>query len=167
MGRTAAGVIGIRQAKGDRVMAVNVIDSAAREHDLMIISENGFGKRTALSEFNDQRRGGQGVTAIKLSARNGKVAGAQIVGPEQEVMFMSNGGVVIRTRVAQIQRYGRQAQGVAVMKLAAGDRVVSMTALSERQEEADALVDTLSESIKSANATAPKKNGRTPKAAKA
>jgi DNA gyrase subunit A len=168
MGRQAAGVIGIRLASGDRVMAMNVIGETAREHDLLIVSENGYGKRTAISEFNDQRRGGQGVTAIKLSTRNGRVAGAQIVGPEQEVMFISNGGTVIRTRVSSISRYGRQAQGVGLMRLAAGDRVASMTALSERQEEAEALAETLSENAKVASGAAetPKKNGRTPKAAK-
>jgi DNA gyrase subunit A len=168
MGRPAAGVIGIRLGAGDRVMAADVIDASNRESDLLVVSESGFGKRTALSEFNDQRRGGQGVTAMKLGAKNGKVAGAQIVTPDQEVMLISGNGVVIRTKVAQISRYGRQTQGVSVMKLAAGDRVVSMTALSEKSEEADALVNTLSE-IEHADSNgngAPKTNGRTPKAAR-
>jgi DNA gyrase subunit A len=164
MGRPAAGVMGIRLGKGDRVMAVDVIDSALADKDLLIISENGFGKRTALSEFNVQHRGGQGVTAIKLSARNGKVAGAQIADPDEELMLMSQEGIVIRMRIEQISRYGRQAQGVSVMKLGAGDRVVSMTVLSEQSEESDALIDTLTELDASENE--PKPNGRKPRARK-
>ncbi len=102
---------------------------------------------------------------MKLTTRNGKLASAELVNPEQEVMLMSNDGIVIRTRVAQISRYGRQTQGVAVMRLGNGDRVASMTVLSEQSEEADALVDTLAEIDK--DNSAPKTNGRTPKAAKA
>jgi DNA gyrase subunit A len=169
MGRPAAGVHGIRLAKNDRVMAVDVIDAVLAEKDLLIISENGFGKRTALSEFNVQHRGGQGVTAIKLSARNGKVAGAQIADPDEELMLMSQEGIVIRMRIEQISRYGRQAQGVSVMKLGAGDRVVSMTVLSEQSEESDALIDTLTELDASANDAKPngaKANGRKPRAKK-
>ena len=167
MGRTAAGVIGIRLAAGDRVMAADVIDKEMEASDLLIVSENGFGKRTALAEFNDQRRGGQGVTAIKLSDRNGRVAGAQIADAEQEVMLMSANGVVIRTRVAQISRYGRAAQGVSVMKLGAGDKVASMTVLSEQSDEADALVDTLADLEAAEKESKPRANGRTPKASKA
>jgi DNA gyrase subunit A len=166
MGRTAQGVIGIRLAPNDRVMAADVIDKETAQYDLLVVSDNGFGKRTALKEFNDQRRGGQGVTAMKLSSRNGRVAGAQIVQPEQEVMLISNLGVVIRTRVAQISRYGRQTQGVSVMRLGQGDRVVSMTVLSERSEEADALVNTLAEIEAADQDIAPKTNGRTSKASR-
>jgi len=165
MGRPAAGVIGIRLGVSDRVMAAIVIDDIAAGNDLLLVSENGFGKRTAVSEFNVQHRGGQGVTAMRLTTRNGKLASAELVTPDQEVMLMSNDGIVIRTRVEQISRYGRQTQGVAVMRLGSGDRVVSMTVLSEQSEEADALVDTLAEIDKEERA--PKSNGRTPKTPKA
>jgi DNA gyrase subunit A len=167
MGRTAQGVIGIRLAPGDRVMAADVIDKETAQYDLLVVSDSGFGKRTALKEFNDQRRGGQGVTAMKLGNRNGKVAGAQIVRPEEEVMLISTAGVVIRMRVAQISRYGRQTQGVSVMKLGNGDRVVSMTILSEKTDEADALIDTLAEIDKLDDENGHKSNGRTPRAARA
>jgi DNA gyrase subunit A len=166
MGRTAQGVIGIRLAEGDRIMAADVIDAETAQFDLLVVSDSGFGKRTALKEFNDQRRGGQGVTAMKLGSRNGKVAGAQIVRPEEEVMLISSAGVVIRMRVAQISRYGRQTQGVSVMKLGQGDRVVSMTILSEKSEEADALVDTLAQIDKVDQEGAPKTNGRTARASR-
>jgi DNA gyrase subunit A len=143
MGRPARGVRGIQLASGDRVIAVEVIDTATAAFDLLVVSDNGFGKRTALTEFNDQHRGGQGVTAMKLGSKNGRVAGALIVQPAQEVMLISSSGVVIRTRVDQISRYGRQTQGVAVMKLTPGAHVASLTALSERDEESDVLIETL------------------------
>ena len=107
MGRQAAGVRGIRLASGDRVMAVDVIDEETSPLDLLIVSDNGFGKRTRLEEFNRQGRGGQGVTAMKLGAKNGRVAGAQIVREDEEVMLISAHGVVIRTPIAHISRYGR------------------------------------------------------------
>ncbi|HUG17318.1 MAG TPA: DNA gyrase subunit A [Thermomicrobiales bacterium] len=166
MGRTAQGVRGIRLSGNDRVMAADVIDRDTLDSDLLIVSETGYGKRTALKGFNDQHRGGKGVTAMKLSSRNGKVAGAQIVQPDQEVMLISSSGVVIRTRIAQISRYGRQAQGVTLMRLGQGDRVVSLTVLSERSDEADALISTLSEIDQVDQAGAPKTNGRTARSSK-
>ena len=166
MGRATRGVGGIKLAKGDRVMAAIVVDEISAHDDLLTISENGFGKRTALTEFNVQNRNGQGVTAMRLNERNGRLASAEMVNPEQEVMLMSNDGIVIRMRVAQISRYGRATQGVSVMKLGGGDHVASMTVLSEQSEEADALVDTLADIDASSN-DSPKTNGRTPRAARA
>jgi DNA gyrase subunit A len=168
MGRPAAGVHGIRLASGDRVMAMDVIDEETREFDLLTVSDRGFGKRTQLSEFNRQYRGGQGVTAMKLTARNGKVAGAYIVNEAQEVMMISTAGVVIRMPIRQISRYGRQTQGVSVMRLGDGEKVASLTVLSERADESDALVDTLSEMDASEQASGSAKsngrgNGRVPK----
>jgi DNA gyrase subunit A len=164
MGRPAAGVIGIRLARNDRVMAADVIDAETAAKDLLVVSENGFGKRTALKEFSRQHRGGQGVTAMKLTSKNGKVAGAQIVDADQELMLISAGGVVIRTRVKQVSRYGRTTQGVSVMRLAAGDRVASLTVLPERSDEADALVNTLhdldAESNDDPKAAKARSNGR-------
>jgi DNA gyrase subunit A len=145
MGRPAAGVIGIKLAPSDRVMAADVIDGETLDCDLLTVSDSGFGKRTQLAEFNRQYRGGQGVTAMKLTARNGKVAGAHIVNVDQELMLISTAGVVIRMPVGQISRYGRSTQGVSVMRLGAGEKVASLTILSERADESDALVDTLSE----------------------
>ncbi|HEX5165960.1 MAG TPA: DNA gyrase subunit A, partial [Thermomicrobiales bacterium] len=172
MGRPAAGVHGIRLAAGDRVMAADVIDAETREFDLLTVSDSGFGKRTQLTEFNRQYRGGQGVTAMKLTAKNGKVAGAYIVNTDQELMLISTAGVVIRMPVAQISRYGRQTQGVSVMRLGNGEKVASLTVLSERADESDALVDTLSEMDAAENGNGngrarSKSNGRVPRASKA
>jgi DNA gyrase subunit A len=172
MGRPAAGVHGIRLAAGDRVMAADVIDADTRECDLLTVSDSGFGKRTQLSEFNRQYRGGQGVTAMRLTAKNGKVAGAYIVNTDQELMLISTAGVVIRMPVSQISRYGRQTQGVSVMRLGNGEKVASLTVLSERGDESDALVDTLNEldAAEAQNGDGKSKsrsNGRAPKATRA
>jgi DNA gyrase subunit A len=166
MGRPAAGVIGIRMDTGDRVMAVDVIDAERTESDLLTVSDNGFGKRTILTEFSRQHRGGQGVTAMKLTAKNGTVAGAHIVEPEHELMLMSSSGVVIRMPVAQISRYGRATQGVSVMKLGAGDRVASLTVLAERSDEADNLQEALMDLSEPVSPAPKAKNGRTAKAAR-
>ena len=167
MGRPAAGVHGIKLAAGDRVMAADVIDAVTRECDLLTVSDSGFGKRTRLKEFNRQYRGGQGVTAMKLTAKNGKVAGAYIVNSDQELMLISTAGVVIRMPVSQISRYGRQTQGVSVMRLSNGEKVASLTVLSERADESDALIDTLSEmdaaDVQGNGNGKSKSNGRVPK----
>ena len=163
MGRQAEGVRGIKITPPNRVIAVDVINEETKELDLLIVSDNGFGKRTRLAEFNQQGRGGQGVTAMKLGAKNGKVAGAQIVREDQEVMLISEQGVVIRTPVKQISCIGRATQGVGVMKLQAGDRVASLAILSERDDEADIMADTLVELDAAAGEPKPNGNGRAKK----
>jgi DNA gyrase subunit A len=132
MGRPAAGVIGIRMADGDRIVAADVITAENRDDQLLVISDSGFGKRTNLDEFRVQGRGGQGITAMKLTGRNGKVAGAYIVNDTQEVMMISSAGVVIRISTGQISRYGRATQGVAVMRLTDDSRIVSIAVVSEK-----------------------------------
>jgi DNA gyrase subunit A len=131
MGRPAAGVIGIRMADDDRIVAADVISDENKDHQLMVISDNGFGKRTNLSEFRIQGRGGQGITAMKLTGRNGRVAGAYIVNDNQEVIMISSAGVIIRISTGQISCYGRSTQGVSVMRLPAEARVVSIAVVSE------------------------------------
>ncbi|RIK42239.1 MAG: DNA gyrase subunit A [Chloroflexi bacterium] len=166
MGRQAAGVIGIRMEPNDRVVAVDVIDASRSQSDLLTVSDNGFGKRTVLTEFSRQHRGGQGVSAMKLTARNGNLAGAQIVEPEHELMLISAAGSVIRLSVAQISRYGRATQGVSVMKLAPGDKVASLTVLTDRSDESDTVRDVLMDLNEPAPTTGTK-NGRAPRAPKA
>ncbi len=163
MGRPAAGVIGIRMGANDRVVAVDVIDASREDCDLLTISDNGFGKRTALSEYSPQHRGGQGVTAMKLTAKNGKVCGAQIVEPDHQVVLISSAGVVIRMDVKQISRYGRATQGVSVMRLQSGDSVASMTVLTEQPDENGAVEEALQQ-LGDGTSKPPSKNGRTAKA---
>ena len=129
MGRDAAGVIGIRLLKreGDRVVAMTVVEPEA---DLLVLSETGYGKRVALTEFRRKHRGGQGVRLIALEGRKtGSVAAVQQVTEEdEELLLISAGGQVIRTDTNTINRYSSQARGVIVMRLAEGDRVVGIAA---------------------------------------
>jgi DNA gyrase subunit A len=129
MGRDAAGVIGIRLLKreGDSVVAMTVVDPAA---DLLVLTETGYGKRVALTEFRRKHRGGQGVRLIALEGRKtGLVAAVQqVTDADEELLLISAGGQVIRTETNSINRYSSGARGVIVMRLAEGDRVVAIAA---------------------------------------
>ena len=128
MGRDAAGVIGIRLARqGDGVVSMSVVQPAA---DLLVLTETGYGKRVALTEFRRKHRGGQGVGLISLEGRKtGAVAAVQQVTDEdEELLLISAGGQVIRTDTNSINRYSSSARGVIVMRLAEGDRVVAIAA---------------------------------------
>jgi DNA gyrase subunit A len=129
MGRDAAGVIGIRLLKreGDSVVAMTVVDPEA---DLLVLTETGYGKRVALTEFRRKHRGGQGVRLIALEGRKtGPVAAVQqVTEADEELLLISAGGQVIRTETNSINRYSSGARGVIVMRLAEGDRVVAIAA---------------------------------------
>jgi len=128
MGRDAAGVIGIRLARqGDSVVGMSVVEPDA---DLLVLSETGYGKRVALTEFRRKHRGGQGVQLIALEGRKtGSVAAVQqVTEADEELLLISAGGQVIRTDTNTINRYSSQARGVIVMRLADGDRVVAIAA---------------------------------------
>lgn len=133
MGRPAAGVIGIRMDDSDFVVGVGVIDDENEQDELLTVTTQGLGKRTKLSEFRTQGRGGQGVTAMKLPG-NAAIAGAAIVNEEVDVMLISTAGVVIRMPVGQISIIGRSTQGVSVMRLEDKVEVASLTVLSENGE---------------------------------
>jgi len=128
MGRVARGVIGIRLAgKGDTVVSMSVVQPDA---DLLVLTETGYGKRVRLSEFRTMRRGSQGVRLIALEGRKtGSVAAVQQVTEEdEELVLISSGGQVVRTDTASVNRYGSQARGVIVMRLAEGDTVAAIAA---------------------------------------
>jgi DNA gyrase subunit A len=128
MGRDAAGVIGIRLARqGDYVVGMSVVDPEA---DLLVLSETGYGKRVAMSEFRRKHRGGQGVGLISLEGRKtGNVAAVQqVTEDDEELLLISERGQVVRTDVRTINRYSPSARGVIVMRLNEGDRVVGIAA---------------------------------------
>ena len=128
MGRPAGGVIGIRLAnKGDAVISMSVVQPEA---DLLVLTETGYGKRVALTEFRVKHRGGQGVQLIALEGRKtGDVAAVQqVTETDDELFLISAGGQVIRTETNTINRYSSSARGVIVMRLADGDRVVAIAA---------------------------------------
>ena len=123
MGRTAAGVRGLRLSNADdEVIALSIPDK-----DFMLIAtENGYGKRTRLDDFPVQSRGGQGVIAIQTSARNGRVIGALQVSREDEIILISSNGTLVRTPTAEISVMGRNTQGVRLIRLDKGDKLVGL-----------------------------------------
>ena len=132
MGRPAAGVIGIRMDDDDIVVAAEMVDADEDEATLLTVSTKGLGKRTPLSEYRQQGRGGQGVIAMKLP-KNARIAGAAMVDDDTDAMLISSEGVVIRIPVSQISLIGRSTQGVTVMKLASGAEVASLTVFTENE----------------------------------
>ena len=142
MGRDAAGVIGIRLLKreGDAVVSMSVVEPDA---DLLVLTETGYGKRVALSEFRRKHRGGQGVRLIALEGRKTGVVAAvqQVTENDEELLLISSGGQVVRTETNTINRYSTGARGVIVMRLNEGDAVVGIAAfrpgLAEARETGD------------------------------
>ena len=123
MGRTAAGVRGIRLPESEEVISLIIVDA----HGMVLTaSENGYGKRTAIEDFPVHGRGGQGVIALQVSERNGRVVGALLVRPEDEIMLISSGGTLVRTPVEEISIQGRNTQGVRLIRLDDGDRLVGL-----------------------------------------
>ena len=123
MGRAAAGVRGMKLKPGDSVVSVDV---ARDDVAILIVTESGYGKRTQLDRFNRQGRGGQGVIGIRLTSRKGHVVSAFMVGLDDEIVAVSSGGVTIRMPVREISSQGRDATGVRIMNLDAGQVVASV-----------------------------------------
>lgn len=147
MGRATAGVKGITLKKGDAVLSMDVVsEGGAATADLFMITEMGFGKRTALSEFPTHGRGGQGVIAIKTDGDRGKLAGVRVVRPDlHELVIVSNVGTTIRIDAEAVSRQSRAAQGVRVMNLRAGDGVSAIAkVVSSRGTDAEGATDELS-----------------------
>lgn len=134
MGRTAMGVRGIRLRASDRVIAMEVFDPKGKA-TILIVTEKGFGKRTALSEYRVQSRGGQGIIGIRTTEKNGSAVSAIQVSDDQEIMVMTAEGKVIRLSVKGIRAIGRSTQGVRIIGLGPSDRVVGIAPLAEQDEE--------------------------------
>ena len=132
MGRDARGVRGIELREGDRVIGMDVIQSD--EQQVLTVSANGYGKRTPISEWKVQGRGGIGIIAMDASERNGEVVNLCLVTPSEQFMCITNGGQIIRTEVSQVREVGRNTQGVRVMSLGESERVVDVAKLAERED---------------------------------
>lgn len=125
MGRTAAGVTGIKLAKGDEVKGMDVV---VEKSNLLIVTENGFGKVSSLKQYKTQSRGGKGIKTAKITAKTGKIVSSKVVGDGQEdLIAISEQGQVIRTPLQTVPTHGRATQGVKIMKMEAGDKVASVT----------------------------------------
>ncbi|HEV2998721.1 MAG TPA: DNA gyrase subunit A [Solirubrobacteraceae bacterium] len=136
MGRDTAGVRGMNVSRaGNAVLAMDV---AHDDQDLLVVTENGYGKRTAVGEYRKTKRGAMGVKTISLTDRKGALAGALVVREHEELVFVSTGGMVQRTSVRGINRYGRASQGVRLMNLKDEDLVSAVALVVEGEEEAGA-----------------------------
>ncbi len=130
MGRTAGGVRAIKLSKGDEVVGAHSIKKDWKEAHLLVISANGYGKRTELSEYKVQGRGGSGILTSKVTTKTGPVISSQVVtGEEEEVIAISKKSQVVRVDLKEIPILGRQTQGVRIMKLREGDSIASLICL--------------------------------------
>jgi DNA gyrase subunit A len=132
MGRSAYGVRGISLREGDEVVAMEVVREGGT---LLTVAQNGYGKRTEIDEYRLQSRGGLGIINIQTSDRNGKVVGIAYVTDDDEVMLITQNGMVLRTRAGDMRTIGRATQGVRLIEMEEGDAVVSVAKLAEKDEE--------------------------------
>ena len=138
MGRSAMGVKAMDLDEGDKIVSMSVVDEGSQ---VLTISENGYGKRTEVSEYRVQSRGGKGIKAMQLTDKTGRLAALMLAHEDEDVMMISDDGTIIRTAVADISTQSRSTQGVRMMRLAEGSRVVAVTAtekVEEQPEDAEA-----------------------------
>ncbi|MDX6657515.1 MAG: gyrase subunit [Solirubrobacteraceae bacterium] len=139
MGRDTTGVRGMNvTGKGNAVLAMDV---ARDEQEILVVTENGFGKRTAVSEYRKTSRGAKGVQTIKFSEKRGGLAAALVVRPHEELVFISENGMVQRTGVTGIRQTGRSAQGVTLMNVREDDHVSAVALIVESEADTDAPVE--------------------------
>jgi DNA gyrase subunit A len=133
MGRAARGVRGMKIGKDQQVLSLLVAEND--QQTVLVATENGYGKRTVLADFRHSGRGTQGVKAIAISDRNGKVVAARLVNDEDEIMLITTGGVLIRTRVKEIRELGRATQGVTLINLGEGEKLSGLEKVVESEDE--------------------------------
>lgn len=132
VGRTARGVRGMKLGSGQKVISLLVAEN--EELAVLTATENGYGKRTPISEYTRHNRGTQGMIAIKTSERNGKVVTAKLVKPDDEIMLITSGGVLIRTRVNEVREMSRATQGVTLINLDAGEKLAGLERVVESED---------------------------------
>jgi DNA gyrase subunit A len=133
-GRGTYGVVAMRLDDGDAVVSMEMLRSGA---NILTVSENGYGKRTEMDEYRLQSRGGKGIITMKTTEKTGRVVGGQQVTEDDELMLITNNGKIIRLRVKDIRVIGRNTQGVRLIDLDEGERVVSLARLAEKEEEGE------------------------------
>ncbi|HZL05481.1 MAG TPA: DNA gyrase C-terminal beta-propeller domain-containing protein, partial [Coriobacteriia bacterium] len=132
MGRDTTGVHGMRVKEEDHVLGMEI---APKGGELFVVTERGYGKRTPLSEYPVQKRGGMGVKTIAVTARKGRLAGMKVVMPGHELMLISDEGVVIRVKAEDISKLGRSTQGVKVMNVGENDRVSAIARVAAKKKK--------------------------------
>ncbi|MDB5935284.1 MAG: gyrase subunit, partial [Massilia sp.] len=133
MGRTARGVRGINLEEGQQVIALLVAEN--EQQSVLTATENGFGKRTPITEYTRHGRGTKGMIASQTSERNGKVVAATLVEVSDEIMLITTGGVLIRTRVSEIREMGRATQGVTLIAVENGTKLSGLQRIVETDLE--------------------------------
>ena len=136
MGRNTRGVRGMKITKDQQVLSLLVAEND--QQTVLVATENGFGKRTVLADFRHSGRGTQGVKAIAISERNGMVVAARLVNDEDEIMLITTGGVLIRTRVKEIRELGRATQGVTLINLGDGEKLSGLEKVVETEDDEEA-----------------------------
>jgi len=129
MGRTAYGVRGISLRDDDEVVGMEVLREGGT---ILTVTENGYGKRTAIDEYRLQGRGGTGIINIQATGRNGKVVGVSCVLESEELLFITEQGMILRTQASGISQIGRATQGVRLIDMDEGDRAVSVARLEDQ-----------------------------------
>ncbi|MFW6409764.1 MAG: DNA gyrase subunit A [Halanaerobiales bacterium] len=133
-GRASQGVKAIELSEKDYIVGMGTDSEGS---DLLVISEKGYGKRTLLSEYRLQRRGGKGILTLNITEKNGKVAGVRVVEEEEGLILITGDGIIIRTNVIEISRTGRNTLGVKTINIREGDEVVSLTTITPESPEED------------------------------
>ena len=157
IGRVGAGVRGIALDEGDEVVGMICIEPDAKQ-DVLVLSENGYGKRTDLDEYRVTNRGGKGVKTINITEKTGDLISIQAVTDENDLMIINRSGVTIRTKVDQIRLAGRATQGVKIINLREGDVIASVMAVPVSDEE---------ESVAENDATQPSSEAQLPQESEA
>jgi DNA gyrase subunit A len=138
MGRNARGVRGMMLEPAQSVIAMLVAEDESQS--VLTATENGYGKRTPITEYTRHGRGTKGMIAIQQSERNGKVVAATLVRPEDEIMLITDSGVLVRTRVAEIRELGRATQGVTLIALDDGAKLTGLQRIVENDATVDAAI---------------------------
>ena len=130
MGRTASGVTAMKLGKNDEIVSAEVIAKGAKDREILIVTEDGYGKATPAKEYKVQNRGGSGIKTVKVTEKTGKVVCGIVISPEEraegELVIMSKKGQVIKLPLKDVPVLGRDTQGVRVMKMRAGDSIASV-----------------------------------------
>ncbi|MES9856443.1 MAG: DNA gyrase subunit A [Sedimenticola sp.] len=134
MGRTACGVRGVRLDQGQRVISLIITEP---DRTVLTVSENGFGKRTPVDQFPIKGRGGKGIISLKTSERNGMQVGATLVAEDDEVMLITDGGTLVRTRVSDVSVMGRDTQGVMMIRLTKKEKLIGIAQVESLDDDQD------------------------------
>ena len=134
VGRSARGVKGINLQEMDAIVGMEIMTPNSQ---VLVVSEQGFGKRTAVDQYRSQTRGGKGLINLKVTEKTGAVVGLRVVKPEQDLLLINNDGIIIRMDVGQIRVIGRNTQGVALMRMVDNQRIVALAMVDKASEDAD------------------------------